>query len=69
MKKRGQVTTFMIVGLVILIIFILLFSIRRTGFGMKSQDYLESSADDIKSKINDCVDRDTKEILDLLGKQ
>ena len=69
MKKRGQITTFMIVGLVILIIFVLLFSIRRSGFGMKSQDYLESSAEDIKSKINDCVEKDTKEILNLLGKQ
>lgn len=69
MNKRGQVTTFMIVGLVILIIFILLFSIRRSGFGMKSQDYLQSSADDIKSKVNDCIDKDTKEILDLIGKQ
>lgn len=69
MRKRGQVTTFMIVGLVILIIFVLLFSIRRTGFGMKTQDYLQSSADDIKSKIDSCIEKNAMDVLNLIGKQ
>ena len=69
MRKRGQVTTFMIVGLVILIIFVLLFAVRRSGFGIKAQDYLQSSADDIKSKIDSCIEKNAMDVLDLIGKQ
>ncbi len=69
MNKRGQVTTFMIVGLVILIIIILLFAVRKTGVGMKSQDYLQSNLDDVKTNINQCIDKQANEVLELIGKQ
>ncbi|MBU0930084.1 MAG: hypothetical protein KJ623_03345 [Nanoarchaeota archaeon] len=69
MKKRGQVTTFMIVGLVLLIIVLLLFAVKRTGIGVKTSDYLQSNLDDIKVQINKCVDQEAVQALNLIGKQ
>ncbi|MDD5649924.1 MAG: hypothetical protein PHF86_05805 [Candidatus Nanoarchaeia archaeon] len=69
MKKRGQVTTFMIVGFVILILVVLIFSLRRAGVGMTSNEYLQTNLEDVKTVINDCIDKETLSVVDLIGKQ
>lgn len=74
MRKRGQVTTFMIVGLVILIIFVLIFTLRDSILeGVKgtegTKDILNGVIGEIDHKINDCIDKESNDALILLGKQ
>ena len=74
MKKRGQITTFMIVGLVILIIFVLLFMLRDSLLeGIKGSDgtklILNGVVEEIDYKIKDCVDNEASIALIMLGKQ
>ena len=65
MNKRGQVTTFMIVGFVILVIFVLIFSVRRAGIGVSPQTYLETNLEDLKNIIDDCIEKETTDIVEL----
>lgn len=69
MNKRGQVTTFMIVGFVILVIFILIFSVRRAGIGVSPKTYLETNLEDLKSTIDNCIEEETTNVVELIGKQ
>ena len=74
MEKRGQVTTFMIVGLVVLILFVLLFSLRDSILeGIKgtegTKEILNSVIGEINAKINDCVDKEASAAIIILGKQ
>ena len=63
MKKRGQVTTFMIVGLVILIIFVILFMLRDSILeGIKgaegTKQILNGVVEEMDFKIADCIDKE-----------
>lgn len=74
MKKRGQVTVFMIVGLVLLIIFVLIFALKdflyETIKGSEgTKIILNNKIQEIDSRIKDCVDNEANTALILLGKQ
>ena len=74
MKKRGQVTTFMIVGLVILIIFVILFMLRDSILeGIKgaegTKQILNGVVEEMDFKIADCIDKEADAAIITLGKQ
>ena len=74
MKKRGQVTTFMIVGLVLLIIFVLIFFLRDSLFeGIRGVEgtkmILSSQLEEINHKMDDCITKQSTEVLNLMAKQ
>ncbi|MDD5649926.1 MAG: hypothetical protein PHF86_05815 [Candidatus Nanoarchaeia archaeon] len=74
MNKRGQVTTFMIVGFVLLVIFVLIFFLRdylfETVRGVEgTKIILNSKLDEINFKVNDCIKTESTKALDLIGKQ
>lgn len=68
--KTGQVSTFMIVGLIILIVVALIFVARDyVGIGISSEKFLSIKMEPIKDSIFKCVDVNAKDTLDLIGKQ
>src|SRR3989344_2991733 len=74
MEKRGQVTTFIIVGIVALIVVILLFSLKdslliKIGGEKAAQDYLKGQMKGIEDEIGDCVAKESNDVLVLIGKQ
>ena len=74
MRKRGQVTTFIIVGIIAVIAILLVFFLRNTLFGAiagadRINSYLQGQMESISKEIKKCVDDNTKKNLDLLGKQ
>ena len=74
MEKRGQVTTFIIVGIVALIVVILLFSLKdslliKIGGEKAAQDYLKGQMRGIEDEIGNCVNKESKDVLVLIGKQ
>src|SRR3989338_11694138 len=74
MEKRGQVTTFIIVGIVALIVVILLFSLKdslliKIGGEKAAQDYLKGHMKGIEDEIGDCATKESNDVLVLIGKQ
>ena len=74
MEKRGQVTTFIIVGIVALIVVILLFSLKdslliKIGGEKAAQDYLKGQMKGIEDEIGDCATKESNDVLVLIGKQ
>ena len=74
MEKRGQVTTFIIVGIVALIVVILLFSLKdslliKIGGEKAAQDYLKGQMKGIEDEIGNCVTKESRDVLVLIGKQ
>ncbi len=74
MEKRGQVTTFMIIGLVIIIAIIVLFffknSIYESILGEQAtRNILNNKIESIDRHIKQCVEEETRPALILLGKQ
>ncbi len=69
MKKRGQVTTFMIIGLVIVIVVILIFALRQAGIGIDPQSYLGNKIDVIEREAKACTQEKLEEVSELIGKQ
>lgn len=72
MKKRGQATVFVIIGIVVLAVIILLFffkgkltqAIRQEP--TNPQEYLAQQLDDIKKEVGRCVTRETEKASKLL---
>jgi len=74
MKKRGQVTTFIIVGILaigaILLVFFLRNSIYEAVAGKERVNaYLEGQMDAISDEIERCVNQEGEKALRILGKQ
>ncbi len=58
MQKKGQVTLFVILGLVLLILISVFFYARsQYGFLVPSQQFLEGRAQDIQTDLASCVER------------
>lgn len=74
MEKRGQVAVFVVVGLVIIIVMVLLFTFKDKLIESvreqpaDQQMYLQGQLKDIKDQIGDCADKETKEAAKLLMK-
>ncbi len=69
MEKRGQVTTFMIIGFVVVIIIVLIFGLRQAGIGINPHDYLDSKISSLDKEVKSCVDSQLQVALDKIGKQ
>lgn len=74
MEKRGQITTFIIVGVVAVIAILVLFFLRNSVFetiaGADRVDgYLKGQMNNIDKEVTRCVDEKVKNDLDILGKQ
>lgn len=69
MRKRGQITIFMIVGFVILLVIILIFGLRKAGVGISSSDFLYSKMDVVEKQVKDCTKEKLIESLEIIGKQ
>jgi len=70
MAKKGQVTAFMILGIVIIIVVALIFLGRKElGIGVPNQQFLELQLKSIQDEVNRCVDERVPEGLKLLGLQ
>src|SRR3989344_6905037 len=74
MEKRGQVTTFIIVGVVLLIVILLALFLREDVFvnisKVKNTDiYLKSQMNEIINEVNTCVDLEANKALKTLGDQ
>ena len=72
LKKRGQVSTFIIIGIVFLMAFMLIFflrdSIREKFIGaVNQQEYLNSQLNQIKRIIDSCAAKETINAVDLLS--
>ena len=71
-KKRGQVSTFIIIGLVILFVFILIFFLRdqiREKFraATNTEEYLNSQLSQIKKNVDSCIVKETDKATKILG--
>ena len=70
MKKRGQVTTFIIVGIVAVIAIALVYFLRsQVGLFVPTQNYLEGVSENIQANMADCVDKYSKDGLRLMMEQ
>ncbi len=74
MQKRGQVSVFVIIGIVAIAAVIFVFLLFR-GFQEKArevtnpQEYLKSQIGDIKKVLNNCIEDKTKEALNKISLQ
>ncbi|MDD5133700.1 MAG: hypothetical protein PHD81_00960 [Candidatus Nanoarchaeia archaeon] len=69
MDKRGQVTIFIILGFVILILIILILSLRDVGYGISPQKYLDNKINIIQDDVKSCVESYAKTALINMGNQ
>ncbi|MEW6063454.1 MAG: hypothetical protein AB1571_03760 [Nanoarchaeota archaeon] len=74
MEKRGQVTLFIILGIVILTVIVLVFFLRDTivekALGPSgTKRIISNEADNIKDEIVKCIDEKARPALEILGKQ
>lgn len=70
MNKRGQVTIFIIVGLVALIAIVLILFLRnQMGIFIPAQSYLTGVSENIQEHISGCVDKYSKDGLKLMMDQ
>jgi len=74
MDKRGQVTLFIILGIVLVVVLVLFTVLRgsviETGFGTKTDEALVSSqVESIRSFIGDCIQEKGDEVISIIGKQ
>ena len=69
MAKRGQVTTFIIVGIVLLIVIILALFARDFGVGVAPKKYLESNLEPVEDEVGRCADDIALKGLNLIGSQ
>lgn len=74
MNKRGQITSFMIIGFVVLVAFILLFVFRTSLLefvqGEKAtRNILSGKIDSIDHRIKNCIDEEINPALIILGEQ
>ncbi len=65
--KKGQVTAFIIVGIVILIVLFLIFYLKG-GIKVKTR-FLMDDKDAINKLVEDCIDEEARRALDIIGKQ
>jgi len=70
MNKRGQVTLFVIIGIVILILVLLFLFIRtRVSFGTPSQENLENQFPQIREHLEECITEIATPRLEQIGLQ
>jgi hypothetical protein len=70
MQKRGQVSVFVIIGVVLIIIVSLLFFLRReAGLFISPQTFLSEKSVSIQDDLKDCLTQATSKNLDLFLKQ
>lgn len=70
MQKRGQVTVFVIIGIVLIIIIALIFFARNNlGVGVNTQNFLHAKLDPIQDNIIECIDNNLPQAVETLGKQ
>ncbi len=69
MKKRGQTTLFIILGLVIVILVALYFFVAKPYILPVSEQNLRSSLDNIKQDMQNCLQDSAKEPIETIGLQ
>ena len=69
MQKRAQVTTFIVLGIVILAVAGLFVYLRSIDFGSSPERIIENRRASIESRIQDCINEQAPIILDRIGKQ
>jgi len=70
MQKRGQVTAFVIVGIVIILIIGLLFFMKDYyGVGVDPKVHIQGPLNSIKDEVSECVDSVVTPELNLIAKQ
>jgi len=70
MEKRGQVTTFIILGIVLIIVVALIYFARsELGVGRPKQEFLDIQLRSIQDEVNRCVDERVPQGLKLFGLQ
>ncbi|MEK6955672.1 MAG: hypothetical protein AABW52_03355, partial [Nanoarchaeota archaeon] len=72
LKKRGQVSTFVIIGVLVLFVFVFIFMLRdsvREKFRgtVDREGYLISQMSQIKKSINACLAEESENAVKLLG--
>ncbi len=69
MKKRAQVTTFIIIGIIILAVAGLFLFARNYGLGISPERLLASKRAGIESRIDECAKSQAERALEIIGKQ
>lgn len=69
MLKRAQVTTFVIIGIVILAVLGLFLYARSIGLGVSPESFISSKKTAIESRIDECTREHAARVLDIIGKQ
>ena len=70
MQKRGQVTVFIVIGIVIVLVAVLFWHARsQYGVGVKTEVFLEGPLESIKSETNDCITKIVNPLVATLAKQ
>lgn len=67
--KKGQVTIYIILGIVILGITGLILYARNIGIGISPEDFLKNSMDDVQKELSDCVGTIGEEAISTIGLQ
>ncbi|MEK6834990.1 MAG: hypothetical protein AABX61_01870 [Nanoarchaeota archaeon] len=72
MQKRGQVTVFVILGIVIVVILALVFYLYGERLKIQTQEQTKfdtSTVEPLKTFVQDCIDKYSLEGINLIGKQ
>lgn len=67
--KKGQVTVYIIFGIVILSIIGLILYARNIGIGISPEDFLKNSMEDVQQELSDCVGTIGEEAIETIGLQ
>ena len=67
MPKKAQVTAFITVGVVLLIIVALIYALRESGTFMPTQEFLGLKLNYVKQKVDSCVNETTHDFMNKIS--
>ncbi len=69
MQKRAQVTVFVILGIVLLIILGLILYLRNIGIGVDTNVFIENQKEAIQDHVESCIEQEATPILNVIALQ
>ncbi len=69
MQKRAQITTFVIIAIVILAVIGLFLYARNIGLGISPERFIASKKSQIEARIDECAREQAAKVIEIIGKQ